>query len=81
MTLTPPPTGRLDWRAVLQWLHDDGVIDAREAARVRSRFGAGDSSQHPLVRLAGAGLTDARHAGRALDTIVRRRSVPAQVLV
>ena len=68
MTLTPPPTGRLDWRAVLQWLHDDGVIDAREAARVRSRFGAGDSSQHPLVRLAGAGLTDARHAGRALDT-------------
>jgi len=61
-------TGRLDWRMLLQWLHEDGVIAASEAARVRSRFGAGDSSQHPLVRLGAASLTDARHGGRPLDT-------------
>jgi general secretion pathway protein E len=61
------PLGRLDWRFLLQWLHEDGVIGADEAARVRARFGAGDSSQHPLVRLGGADLLDARAGGRALD--------------
>ncbi len=66
-TLNPaPPTGRLDWRTLLQWLHDDGLVGDAEAARIRARFGAGDSSQHPLVRLGGASLVDARN-GRALD--------------
>ena len=63
------PSGRLEWRLLLQWLHDDGLVGDAEAARVRARFGAGDSSQHPLVRLAGASLVDARN-GRALDTEV-----------
>jgi general secretion pathway protein E len=58
--------GRLDWRSLLQWLHDDGLINAADAQRVRARFGAGDSSQHPLLRLGNANLTDARN-GRALD--------------
>ena len=58
------PSGRLEWRLLLQWLHDDGLVGDAEAARVRARFGAGDSSQHPLVRLAGASLVDARN-GRA----------------
>jgi general secretion pathway protein E len=64
------PQGKLDWRSLLQWLQNDGLVDAAEAARVRARFGAGDSSQHPLLRLAGANLTDARAAfkGRVLDT-------------
>ena len=64
---TPLPQGRLDWRMLLQWLHDDGVLNDAEAARIRSRFGAGDSSQHPLIRLGSANLSDARN-GRALDT-------------
>src|SRR5438094_889387 len=59
------PTGRLEWRALLQWLQDDGIVVAQEAERVGKRF-AGQSAQHPLVRLGGAGLSDAR-SGRALD--------------
>jgi general secretion pathway protein E len=62
------PSGRLDWRALLQWLQADGLVVADEAERVSRRF-AGDSAQHPLVRLGGAGLTDAR-SGRALDVEV-----------
>jgi len=63
------PPGRLDWRSLLQGLQNDGVVSAEEAARVRTRFGAGDSSQHPLLRLGSANLVDARKGanGRALD--------------
>jgi general secretion pathway protein E len=61
------PKGRLDWRFLLQWLHEDGLVGDAEAARIRTRFSAGDSSQHPLIRLGGADLADARN-GRALDT-------------
>jgi general secretion pathway protein E len=60
------PQGRLEWRWLLQGLHEDGLLSDDEAARVRARFGAGDSSQHPLIRLGGADLVDARN-GRALD--------------
>lgn len=53
-----PLSGRaLDWRLVLQWLEEDGVIDAAEAGRVRARCSTAESSQHPLVRLAGVGVT------------------------
>ena len=59
----PPPRasrapfrGRLNWRAILNWLGTDGVIALEEAIRTAKRFGAGDSSQHPLIRLAGVGL-------------------------
>ena len=41
---------------MLDWLCADGWVGAEDAARVRRRFGAGDSSLHPLVRLGGAGL-------------------------
>jgi general secretion pathway protein E len=63
------PLGRLDWRLLLKWLQDDGLVTHADAERVRARFGAGDSSQHPLLRLGGAELVDARagQAGRALD--------------
>ena len=68
MRSTPTlPKGRLDWRPLLQWLREDGLIGDDEAARIGARFGAGDSSQHPLIRLGGANLTDARN-GKALDT-------------
>ncbi len=68
MSSTPTLTkGRLDWRPLLQWLRQDGLIGAEDASLIGARFGAGASSQHPLIRLGGANLTDARN-GRALDT-------------
>ena len=63
---TPRAGERLDWRSLLQWLQDDGLVDADAAARVRARFGAGDSRLHALVRLGGAGLAHAR-TGKPLD--------------
>ena len=53
--------------ALLHWLRDDGADQRRDdAQRTTQRFGAGDSAQHPLVRLGGAGLTQAG-TGSALD--------------
>jgi general secretion pathway protein E len=67
VVLPPPPGGRLDWRSLIGWLHADGLIDDDTAEAVRKRFGAGDSSQHPLVRLGNACLiTLTDH--RLLDT-------------
>jgi general secretion pathway protein E len=58
-TLTPAdkPEGRLEWRTVLRWMREDGLIDAEQVQRTEARFAAGDSSLHPLVRLGHAGLT------------------------
>ncbi len=60
-----PPRGPLNWRDLAQGLLDDGVINAAEHQQLSTRL-AGTSSLHPLVRLAGAGLTDARK-GSPLD--------------
>ena len=51
-----PARGKLEWRALLGWLREDGWITNEDAERVVKRFGGADSSQHPLVRLGGAGL-------------------------
>jgi general secretion pathway protein E len=51
--------GPLEWRQLLQWLLEDGVIAPVDAERVKQRFAAGSSSQHPLVRLSGLSLTRA----------------------
>ncbi|MCU0969733.1 MAG: GspE/PulE family protein [Rubrivivax sp.] len=61
------PTGRLEWRWLLDALRDDGVVSAEAAEKVTRRLGAGASSLHALVRLGGAGLVHAR-TGRPLDT-------------
>ena len=61
------PKGRLEWRVLLQWLREDGVIGPEEAERVKKRFGAGDTSLHPLVRLGGANLVNAK-SRKPLDT-------------
>jgi general secretion pathway protein E len=61
------PLGRLDWRWLLDGLREDGWISAEDAERVKSRFGAGASSLHALVRLGGAGLVR-KGSGKALDT-------------
>jgi len=60
------PAGRLEWRPLLQWLVADGWITTDDAERVERRFGAGDSRQHPLVRLGGAGLVR-QGSGKPLD--------------
>ncbi len=61
--------GKLDWRALLGWLREDGWIGGEDVQAVIKRFGGADSSQHPLVRLGSAGL---KRAGTqtALDTEV-----------
>ena len=58
------PRGRLDWRQLLDWLVEDGLVDEADAQRVIKRFGAGTSSLHALVRLGGAGL---KQGNKALD--------------
>jgi general secretion pathway protein E len=44
---------------LLTWLGDDGLLTPKDAEVVTQRFSAGNSAQHPLVRLAGMGLTRA----------------------
>jgi general secretion pathway protein E len=48
--------GKLEWRPLVDWLREDGVISAEDAERTIRRFAGTNSSQHPLVRLASAGL-------------------------
>ena len=50
------PEGRLEWRSLLHWLLEDGLIDEAQVQRTEQRFAAGDSSLHPLVRLGHAAL-------------------------
>ena len=54
--LKSAPKGRLEWRWLLTALHDDHVISKPDFDSTTQRFGGADSSQHPLVRLASAGL-------------------------
>jgi len=58
--------GRLEWRSLLHWMQEDGLIDAEQVQRTEGRFAAGDSALHPLVRLGHAGLVRASN-GKALD--------------
>jgi general secretion pathway protein E len=51
--------GPLDWRHIVQWLHQDGVITAQEAQRTVDRCSKAESAQHPLVRLAAVAITRA----------------------
>jgi general secretion pathway protein E len=60
-------SGRLDWRPLLAWLRADGFISDEDAKRTAGRFNAGASAQHPLVRLAGAGLVR-KGTSKPLDT-------------
>jgi len=60
---TPPPQmtfdGPLDWRSLVGWLREDGVISAEEADRTTTRCASAHSSQHPLQRLAVVGMSRA----------------------
>ena len=81
-TAAAPVTGRLEWRRVLDWLRDDGLVSAADAARVAKRFGVGDSSLPALVRLGAAGLLAHGANSKPLDTealtewLARRAQLP-----
>ena len=62
----PKSDGRLEWRVMLHWLLDDGLIDEPQVQRTEQRFAAGDSSLHPLVRLGHASLVRLS-TGKPLD--------------
>jgi len=53
------PKGPLDWHLLLAWLTEDKLLSVKDGETVAQRFAAGNSAQHPLVRLAGLGLTRA----------------------
>ncbi|WP_298933640.1 GspE/PulE family protein [uncultured Ramlibacter sp.] len=61
-----PYQGLLDWRLMVQWLAEDGVISAEEARRTVARCSQGESAQHPLVRLASVAMERASD-GKPLD--------------
>jgi general secretion pathway protein E len=67
----PLPRGRLDGRSLLLALRDDGLVGADEAEQTIRRFAAGDSAQHPLVRIAGADLTGLPRPGAKPGTAPR----------
>jgi len=62
----PVPPGPLDWRRLVEWLSEDGVISEAEAQRTIARCAQVQSAQHPLIRLASVSM--ARVAdGKPLD--------------
>jgi len=50
------PTGPLNWRNIVDWLHGDHVISEEEATRTIARCSQAESVQHPLVRLASVSM-------------------------
>ncbi len=52
-----PHVGPLDWRTLVEWLGEDGVISPAESARTIARCSQVQSSQPPLIRLASIGMT------------------------
>ena len=52
-----PHLGPLDWRKLVDWLAEDGVISPAEAARTIARCSQVQSAQPPLIRLASVSMT------------------------
>ncbi|AEG94305.1 GspE/PulE family protein [Ramlibacter tataouinensis] len=61
-----PHRGPLDWRHLVEWLSEDGVISREEARRTIARCSQAQSAQHPLVRLAAVAMARASD-GKPLD--------------
>ena len=59
--LNPPVlkthAGPLDWRKLVEWLAQDGLISAADAQRTIARCAQVQSAQHPVTRLASIGMT------------------------
>jgi general secretion pathway protein E len=58
--------GPLEWRKLVEWLSEDGVISAAEAQRTIARCSQVQSAQPPLTRLASVGMTRVAD-GKPLD--------------
>ncbi|MBX3610079.1 MAG: Flp pilus assembly complex ATPase component TadA [Hydrogenophaga sp.] len=58
--------GPIEWRHLLKWLREDGLISEDEARRTETRIASAHSAQHPLQRLAVVGVTRAAD-GHLLD--------------
>ena len=63
---TTPHIGPLDWRTLVEWLSEDGIISPAEAARTIARCSQVQSSQPPLIRLASVSMTRVSD-GKPLD--------------
>ncbi len=61
-----PHAGPLDWRKLVEWLSEDGVISPVDAQRTIARCSQVQSAQHPLIRLASVGMTRVAD-GKPLD--------------
>ncbi|HJV64045.1 MAG TPA: GspE/PulE family protein [Albitalea sp.] len=61
-----PYEGPVDWRRLVEWLSQDGVVSAEEARRTIARCSQAESAQHPLVRLAAVAMARASD-GKPLD--------------
>jgi len=48
--------GPVEWRQLVTWLLQDGVISSEEAQRTVARCSMAESVQHPMVRLAGVSM-------------------------
>ncbi len=73
--------GPLQWRQIVDWLREDGVISSAQAERTIERCSRAESSQHPLVRLASVSMVR-EGDGKVLDldllteTIAPRCALP-----
>ena len=47
---------KLEMSAMLGWLREDKVISSEDAVETARRFSSSQSAQHPITRLASAGL-------------------------
>ena len=65
-TAKPPHVGALDWRTLVEWMSEDGIISAVEAARTIARCSQVQSAQPPLIRLASVSMARAAD-GKPLD--------------
>ena len=54
--VTKRHTGPLDWRKLLEWLDEDGVVSPAEAQQTIARCAQVQSAQHPVARLASMGM-------------------------
>ena len=61
-----PHVGPLDWRKLVEWLNEDGIISPAEAARTIARCAQVQSAQPPLIRLASVSMTRVAD-GKPLD--------------
>ena len=61
-----PHVGPLDWRTLVEWLGEDGIISPAESARTIARCSQVQSAQPPLIRLASVSMTRVSD-GKPLD--------------